>query len=268
MTGSSHGPGPAGAAGEAPAARAAPAAPAVPAGSVRTPLPVRLLGRRPAQPGPPGVDHPPVDRVVGRGARNPAAEGPEVVLAEERVGCRRHRPQVERVGHLPGQAGQQGVGHRGVDHQVAVATGDGRVAGVEPGRGDLRLPHDDGRGQLAVARLDHRLGVEAGRDLGREVEVDHLVEGVDAGVGASGTGEGDRGAGDPAQCLAEGPGHRELALLGRETMESRPVVGDLQPPPDGAVIHPPGSGGRAHTSSMRAIGALSPRRLPSLRMRV
>ena len=33
-------------------------------------------------------------------------------------------------------------------------------------------------------------------------------------------------------------------------------------------VTPPGVGGRAHTSSMRAIGALSPWRLPSFKMRV
>ena len=36
----------------------------------------------------------------------------------------------------------------------------------------------------------------------------------------------------------------------------------------GTGVAPPGPGGRTHTSSMRAIGALSPRRLPSLRIRV
>ena len=98
--------------------------------------------------------------------------------------------------------------------------------------------------------------------------MDHLAEGVDAGVGASGAGQGDRGAGDPGQGGGEGTGHGALTLLGRESVESRPVVGDGQPPPDGLVIHPPGPGGRAHTSSMRAMGALSPSRLPNLRIRV
>ncbi len=85
---------------------------------------------------------------------HPAAEGPEVVLPEEGVGCRGHGAQVEGVGHLPGQPGQQWVGHRGVDHQVAVAAGGGRAAGVEPGRRHLRLAHHHRRGQLAVARPD------------------------------------------------------------------------------------------------------------------
>ncbi len=98
--------------------------------------------------------------------------------------------------------------------------------------------------------------------------MDHLAEGVDTGVGAAGAREGHRAAGHPTERSAESLGHRGLALLGRETVEARSVVGDLQSPPDGLVIHPPGPGGRAHTSSMRAIGALSPNRLPSLRIRV
>ncbi len=130
------------------------------------------------------------------------------------------------------------------------------------------VAHDDGRGQLAVAGADHGVRIETGGPGGGEVEVDHLAEGVDAAVGASRAGQGDRGAGDAGQRRAEGIGHGALTLLGRESVESRAVVGDGQPPPDGLVIHPPGPGGRAHTNSMRAIGALSPSRLPSLRIRV
>ena len=98
--------------------------------------------------------------------------------------------------------------------------------------------------------------------------MDHLAEGVDPAVGATRAGQGDRGAGDPARAVLEGIGHGALTLLGRETAEFRAVVGDRQPPPDGLVVRPPGPGGRAHTNSMRAIGALSPRRLPNLRIRV
>jgi hypothetical protein len=190
------------------------------------------------------------------------------VFAEEGVGRRLHGAEVELVDDVPGQPGQQGIGHRGVDHQVTVAAGDGRVAGVEAVGGHLRLPHHDGRGQLAVAGLDQGHRIEPGRPVGRDVEVDHLVHGVDPGVGAAGTGQLHRGAADPGQGGLQGPGHRRLPVLGREPVEAGTVVGQGQPPPDGPLRQPPGVGGRAHTNSMRAIGALSPSRFPSLRIRV
>ena len=128
------------------------------------PAAVRPAGST-GRPGPDG------DRVGRRRARHPPAEGPEVVLAEQGVGGGGHGPQVERVGHVPGQAGQQRVGHRGVDHQVAVAAGGGRVAGVEARRGRPRPPRTTiARAQLAVAGLHHGGRVEArpsGRRAGR-----------------------------------------------------------------------------------------------------
>jgi hypothetical protein len=102
--------------------------------------------------------------------------------------------------------------------------------------------------------------------------MDHLGGGVHPGVGTAGTGEVYRGPGDASQSGAEGTGHGALTLLGRKSVEGRTVVGHRQAPADGSVdgsvARPPTRGGRAHTNSMRAIGALSPDRLPSLRMRV
>ena len=89
--------------------------------------PPRTSGRRSTRRG---------DRARRRRPRDPPAEGPEVVLAEQGVGGRRHGPQIERVGHVPGQAGQQRVGHRPVDHQVPVAAGRWPTGGrrTRPGR--------------------------------------------------------------------------------------------------------------------------------------
>ena len=156
------------------------------------------------------------------------------------------------------ETGQQGVGHRGVDHQVAVAPGRGRVAGVESVGGDLGRAHHDPRADLAVAGLHQGGRVEGGRPVGGQVDVDDLVEGVHAGVGAPGAGQGDRGAGHPGQGRGQGPGHGVEALLGGEAVEPAAVVGQPEPPADGGSLTPPVVGGHAHTSSMRAIGALSP----------
>ena len=83
----------------------------------------------------------------------PAAERREVVLAVERVAGQPHGPQVERRGDVPGRGGQERVGHRPVEHGVAVAPAGGRPAGVEAGRGhDRGRAHDDGRAQGLVDR--------------------------------------------------------------------------------------------------------------------
>ncbi len=107
--------------------------------------------RKPVQVGPAGVGHPPVDGFVGTGAGNPTAERPEIVLAEQGVGRRGHGTKVQRVGHVPGQPGQERIGYRRIDHQIAVPAGGGGAAGVEVGRNLLGLPHHDGRRQLTVA---------------------------------------------------------------------------------------------------------------------
>ncbi len=95
-----------------------------------------------------------------------------------------------------------------------------------------------------------------------------LVGGVDPGVGPAGAGQGDRAADHPGDGLAEHTGDGPLSVLGGEAVEARAVVGDPEAPADPVVVHSPRPGGRAHTSSMRAIGALSPARLPSLRILV
>src|ERR1700683_563080 len=98
--------------------------------------------------------------------------------------------------------------------------------------------------------------------------MDHLLGGMDPRVGATGPGQRDRGPGDPAECSGQRPGHRALALLSRESTEAGTVVRQREPPPDGGIVPPPRTGGVARSNSMRAIGALSPMRFPSLRMRV
>ena len=75
----------------------------------------------------------------------------------------------------------------------------------------LRGPqHVDVRGQLVIQGTPQRLGGEAGLD----VEVGHLLQGVDTGVGAPGPVALEVGAAsDAADGLVERPLHRPGVLL-------------------------------------------------------
>ena len=122
-------------------------------------------------------------------------------------------PAGRGAGTRPGQPSEQGIGHGGVHHEIAVAPGGAEWRASNP-TGATGPPHHDGRAELAVAGADHGVRIETGGPGGGEVEVDHLAEGVDAAVGASRVGQGDRGAGDAGQRGAEGIGHGALTLLG------------------------------------------------------
>ena len=101
--------------------------------------------------GPAGRQHPPrpaTPRPPRRraGARSAAAaERGEVVLADQRVAGRPHRPQGQRLGHEPGPPGEQRVRRRRVPDVVAVVPPRRREAGVEVVVGPRRVAHGDGR---------------------------------------------------------------------------------------------------------------------------
>ena len=71
---------------------------------------------------PPGASHPPHERRLRLALVDlrPPAERREVVLAEQRVAGRLHRPQRQRLRHEPRPPRQQRVGRRGVPDVVAV----------------------------------------------------------------------------------------------------------------------------------------------------
>jgi copper transport protein len=70
---------------------------------------------------PAGVDDPASERRWRDGAALVLlAEGGEVVLADERITRQHHRVQVERLGHPPGRRREERVGHRPVEHGVAI----------------------------------------------------------------------------------------------------------------------------------------------------
>ena len=213
---------------------------------------------------PGGPDHPAQDGLFGGGPGLAPAEGTEVVGAQHHVAGRSHGPQVQLVPDVPGDGGQQRIGPRPVPDQVAVGPVGGRAPGVEVGLDRGGGPDDDRGGQLAVERPGQPGAVEGD---GRQVDVNDLAPGVDAGVGAPGASQRrwfDQ-AGGPAQGLPQRAGHGGHLRLVGETPEGGTVVGDQEPP-----TLPDSAGGRAHpqTNSIRAIGALSPGRGPSFKIRV
>ena len=115
--------------------------------------------------------------------------------------------------------------------------------------------------------------------------MDHLTGGMYPGVGASSTGQVDGLAKGGGEGPDELTGHGALPGLRRESPEPGTVVGhdQAETEPVGLsfgfarpVIVPPWNGAtfgvrgveKRQTNSMRAMGALSPRRGPSFKIRV
>ena len=184
---------------------------------------------------------------------------------------------------------QERVGHRPVQHRVVVARG----RGPRSGRRSRRRPPPPSRTTRAGPHslLSARRRASASKRSACDVEAHDLAPGVHAPSvrPAPVTTTGCRS--DQLDGLLERAGDRAQARLGGEAEEGRAVVGDghadAHERPRGArsearrgsskresVSLTPGIGpdavgpDRAQTSSMRAIGALSPSRGPSLRMRV
>ena len=153
--------------------------------------------------GPAGAEDPPHERHPVD-APGPAAERGEVVLAEQRRTRLAQRDPVERRRHPPRRGGEEGIGHLGVEHQVAVGAGAGREAGVEVGADDRHRAHHDLRPELRHQGVPEGGGV----DRGRHVDGHDLAPGVDPRIGATGTRGADLGAHDLAQAQAPGHGHR------------------------------------------------------------
>ena len=108
----------------------------------------------------------------------------------------------------------------------------------------------------------------------RSVERNHLAARMHTCVGAAGDGDRRVDPEDPTEGIAQVAAHRTHPGILGEATESASVVGDLESETlvsgrrrfDAAPF--PGSRGIAQTSSSLAIGALSPDRGPSFRMRV
>ncbi len=154
-----------------------------------------------------------------------AAEGGEVVGADERITRQAQAVQVERRLHPPGGALAERVGHGRAADRVPVAPAAGVEAGREPVGHDLGFAHGDGGTAQRVHRPHQPLEIDAGGG----GEVDHLAVGVDTGVRATGAGELDLVAQHPFEGLDEGAADRRHAGIGGEAVEARALVGHGHP---------------------------------------
>ncbi len=157
--------------------------------------------------------------------------------------------------------GEERVGHGPVQHRVAVRAAHGREAGVEVVRGELDVAHDDVRAAQPVDRATERREIER-LGLERRVEADDLTPSVHAGVGATRAGQLDRVPQDAFEGRRQRAADGDHAGVGSEAREPAAVVRDAHADPRHGRTR------SGYTSSMRAMGALSPWRGPSLRMRV
>ena len=158
-------------------------------------------------------------------------------------------------GPMPLVPGRERVRHRPGPDPVPVLPGSGAPPSVEPCRGASRTYHNHLRSQLPVhCPLDPlRLTVR--------LERDHLALGVDPGVGPPRHREAWRRPQDPPQGFLQDALDGPLSRLAGEPSEVGPVVRQNQP-------EDPYSSSRRPTSSMMAIGAPSPCRGPTFRIRV
>jgi hypothetical protein len=94
----------------------------------------------------------PVHVAYQRGIRAPAtalaglaAERREVVLTHQRVATQPQQLDLQGLGDVPRNPGEEGIGHRPVHDGVPVGAADGRAPGVEIVGGRAHVAHDDGR---------------------------------------------------------------------------------------------------------------------------
>jgi hypothetical protein len=177
------------------------------------------------------------------------------VRSAEGIGGRGHRPHVERLGDVPCQAREERLGNRGVPDQIAVAARGRRASSVEVVVDRIGRAYDDRRRELPVHRTR-----EVPLEVGGEVDVDDLPGRVHPRVGPARAHDGrwHGEAGRPSDGACQRACDRGEASLVGEAPEPAAVVGEQEPPAS--------DGGQ--TNSMRAMGALSPGRGPSFRIRV
>ena len=167
---------------------------------------------------PSGGAYQPHQRAVAR----PAAEGGEVVLAEQMGSGGVHGRHVERLGDMPRDPGQERVRCLGIEHQVLVDAAHGREAGVETVRRLGQSLDGDLRAETPVERPGHRGGVDRVGD----GEAHHLGGGVDAAVGAPGNERLHR-AGEGLQGRFQLALDRPHRLLPGIAVEPGAVVGEV-----------------------------------------
>src|SRR5690606_13023736 len=165
------------------------------------------------------------------------AEGGEILFANEVPGGAVHGRGVEGFLAPAEQAAKQRRAHRLVADEIAIGAGGGREARVEAG-GHLTHPVEAHRIRQPGIGAEQPV---AGFAAGGGVEMDDLVGGGDAGVGAPGAHQGDRRGGDTGQGRLHGaldtgavgltlPPTKEAAVVfdgGGEAANTRGKLGSL-----------------------------------------
>ena len=184
--------------------------------------------RRVVEPRPPEVEHTTHEtrRRFAVGHLRPPAERGEVVLADQRVAGRLHRPEGERLGHVPRRPRLERVRRRVVPHVVAVVPAAAPRTGRRSRGSPTPRPRTaiSGPCSLLIRRARSARSVSSGRS-----PTDDLAPRVHAGVGAAGAGQLDRRANDERDRRRELAEHGAHADVRREPVEVGPVVRDQEP---------------------------------------
>jgi len=194
----------------------------------------------------------------------PPAERGEVMLTDQ-VGARRiHRRHIECLCHVPGRRRQEGVRTGPVQDPVAICPTGCIEPGVKVILGRFDIRHDDRRRTQPVDRPAQLAKV----DIIWNVEAENLASSVNSTVGTTGTGDDHLGPDDPGQDGLEVTSDGAYIPVDRKSVKRCPVVCDPCPNSHNYLAGLPEVATGGQTSSMRAIGALSPWRGPTLRIRV
>lgn len=182
-----------------------------------------------------------------------------------------HGCYVEFVVNPPAQRRQERIRPGRIQDRIAVLAPTRRIPRAEVVVDDEDLVNNHLGCEERVERAPQAIRFYQGAG---DVEVDELLTGVDPCIGAPRTRQADRLPVDALQLRSQLTCDRSNPYVLGESTEPAPVIGEAETDPgcccgpgvQTGVVYRSGLGGQ--TSSIFAIGALSPWRGPSLRMRV
>jgi len=181
------------------------------------------------------------ERITQLGTRGSATEGPEIVGPDDQVGGPIQEVQINGSVRHPGQMGREVERWAlTLHHEVPVGPPLGRVPGVELLRHGLDLEDAHPAGELHIETANQplrRLSAVVGKEPRGQIDVNHLGEGVDPGIGPAGPndlrwGEQPKGA---SERFTKQPDHRLVTGLFSKSMETSAVIGEVDTPPLGGV---------------------------------
>jgi len=116
------------------------------------------------------------------------------MCANEQLGGPLHGFYVKWSINMPGQVAKKWIRGQSFIDQVAIATLSSGPTGIEAVGHSLNLGHRDGLWQLCIESTKHlvffqQVAVATTWEIFWQVDMDHLRERMDAGIGSSGTHE-------------------------------------------------------------------------------